>query len=76
MRLSEFYEKYFVIIDGATGEKVHPKLTPMEKLILDTAEDLHVPPYVITRRRMGPTSWDVHPLVQDKINASHILNSK
>lgn len=67
MKLSEFYEKYWKIT-MPNGDVVHPKLTKRERLILDKAEELSVPPYIRALRRREGWSLEVHPDVKNAIN--------
>ena len=64
MKISDFYEKYW-IIKLPSGENINPKLTDRERKILNLSEELNVPPYIETRGRMF--GCEVHPLIKEKL---------
>lgn len=67
MKISEFYERYYQIT-LPNGDKVYPKLTNEERLIMDKSQELGVCPYVrIFKRKFGYV-YEVHPIVRDAIN--------
>ena len=67
MSFIEFYEKWCVdIASDGTSVPVRP-LTDEERLILNTADELGVAPYVRIMKRRRGTEWIVHPEVEAKI---------
>ena len=66
MKISEFYENYFVIT-LPNGEKVKPVLSDFDRKVLDKSEELNCSPYVrYFKRKIGYVT-EVNPIILDSI---------